>query len=152
MARGRALNKVNRYKTPVVLGIRNSYIRKISHPEIALPLWPQQKKQKCSSYVRTEWLVGGECIQRARLESVNSSKGTRSALDVQINTSWELMAPRDGRSCTMSATVAGKWRRHRATSVRLYKLLSGVISGDIRQHARRALPTAAPSAYCYEDG
>jgi hypothetical protein len=54
------MNKVTPYKTLVVLGIRNSYNRKISHPEFALPLWPQQMKpKKSSSYVRTEWLVEG---------------------------------------------------------------------------------------------
>ena len=83
MARGGALNKVTRYKTPVVLGIRNSYSRKISHPEIALPLWPQQKKQKKKFILRKNGVAGGGNAFSAQ----DSGTGIRSALDVQINTS-----------------------------------------------------------------
>lgn len=85
-------------------------------------------RNKKTFYVIREWMVEGMHSARKTREC-NSSTSIRSALDVQINTSSELKAPRAGRSCTMSATVAGKCIRHRATSVRLFKL-SGVIYGS----------------------
>jgi hypothetical protein len=77
VARGGTLLRVTRYETPVPLGIRNSNSRDCG----------LTKRNKCSSYVRTEWRWR-ECIHRARLECVNISTGTRFVLGVKINASW----------------------------------------------------------------